>query len=120
MFTELAKVSYHVEKSRREGKKLVRKYAGRDEGFDEEFAREESLLENLEDFLLEDLAFEYAYEPLSVGLDKEYDWRDEDFDGALPRGVKIILTLKNKTRNTEELFTQIVFIPRGELESDRE
>lgn len=119
-FQELAKISYHIEKDPRKNKRLVRKIAKLEEGFDEEFAAEKSFLEDLEDFLPEKLAFEYSYKEPGVGFDEEYEWRGEEFEDALPRGVKIILTLKNKTRNTEEEFTQTVFIPMGKLGSDKE
>jgi len=90
----------------------------KESGFDEEHAEEEVLLHGLEDFDVEDFAFEYCYE--ITGFEDEYEWRkDTEFDEDVPRGVKIILTLKNKNRKTEEVFRKTVYVPRGTLGSDR-
>jgi hypothetical protein len=73
----------------------------------------------MEDFIPEELAFEYCYE--TAGFEGEYEWRsDEEFEGPIPRGIKVILTLKNKTRKREEVFAKTVFIPMGRFGSDIE
>ena len=115
--TELAKVSYYIEKKGRKEKRFIMKYATVREGFDEEFAEERVLLDGLEDFTLEDIEFEYCYKV--TGFDDEYDWRsDTEFKDGLPRGIKMALTLKNKTTKAKEKFVKTIFIAMGELGDD--
>jgi len=115
---ELARVSYYLDEKKRGGKKIIRTIAGLPEGFDEEYADKEDLLEGLEDFSVEDFTLEYSYK--MAAFDDEFDWREEFEEEGVPRGIRITLSLENEERNITETFTDAVFIPRGMFGSDTE
>jgi len=103
---ELARVSYYFESS---GGKVKRIQATLKDGFIEDTAEEEVLLENLKDF-----GFEYCYE--STLTEGEYEWREEWLDeDNIPRGVKIKVVLKDELLDKERTFESIVLIPVGVL-----
>lgn len=111
--TEIAKVVYEFDEGE---SKLIRRCATVTLGFDEEYAEEEILLEDLENFNIEDFGFEYCY----MFLD-EYDWRKNwEFADKIPRGIKIRLVLKNEDTGFERNFEKIVFMPTGEIGKEAE
>lgn len=100
----LAKAVYYFYRG-----KVLRKQATLKEGFDETYAEEEVLIENLGDF-----SFEYCYK--EPGTEDEYLWKNEwEFEDKIPRGVKIKLSLKDEAAGTLDTFEKTVFIPMGEL-----
>ena len=106
---ELAKVIYYFDK---ETKRLIRKCAKKDEGFNEKNAKEEILYDSDEKADLQDVSIEYAYSD-SVG--EGYEWKNEwPADAPMPRGIRIRITLKEKGI-PEESFEKTVLLPMGKL-----
>lgn len=93
--TELVKVIFYFDDIK---KGLVRVCATVKEGFDEAYAEEKILLDDIEN-----LAFQYCYK---IKDEERYEWKDTwGFDDKIPRGIRI------KADN----FEKTVFIPVGEL-----
>lgn len=106
---KLAKVIYYFDDAKG---RVTRIYSTLKEGFDEKYAEEEVLLDNLENF-----TFEYCYE--TEIPEGGYEWKDKwEPEGEIPRGVKIKLTLKNEVTEIEKSFEKTVFIPESFSEFD--
>ena len=112
---KIAKVTYEFDGGKGQ---VLRSSATPKKKINEDLLDIEVLLEESEDFTLEDLAFEYYHK--IEGFEDEYEWTDEwesevEGDAPIPRGVKIILMLKNKTTESEETLEKIILIPMGIL-----
>jgi prepilin-type N-terminal cleavage/methylation domain-containing protein len=102
--TELAKVIYYFDRSKKTVKRAV---ATKAEGLSEDHAKVADILSDIDD---EDFGFEYCYKIASSPTEYDYEWKDawddEDKDkGKIPRGVKVKAGLYDKT----------IFIPTGRL-----
>ncbi|MFH1593491.1 MAG: prepilin-type N-terminal cleavage/methylation domain-containing protein [Candidatus Omnitrophota bacterium] len=107
-----AKVTYVFKK---ESGQLIRKYAGLEQGFNEDLAVEEIMLEKFEASVVKEFKLSYAYEI----FDGEYEWRgDWKMEGKIPRGVKVELILGSEDTKSEEAIEKTIFIPMGKLGSD--
>ncbi|OGW92773.1 MAG: hypothetical protein A3K16_06010 [Omnitrophica bacterium RIFCSPLOWO2_01_FULL_45_24] len=102
--TELARVTYHFDKTRKTVKRAV---ATKAEGFSEDYAKSADLLNDIDD---KNFGFEYCYKITSSPTEYDYEWKDawedEDRDkGKIPRGVKVKAGEYSKT----------IFVPTGRL-----
>lgn len=102
--TELARVIYLFDKKEKTVKRAV---ATVREGLSEDYARTETILEDID---AKDSGFKYCYKMGSSETEYDYEWKDtwEDKDrdnGKIPRGVMV---------KTGE-YSKTIFIPTGEL-----
>jgi len=107
--SQLVKLNYFLDEGR-----LIRRAAGLAEGFDQEKAEKEVLLEGVKE-----LNFEYAYQSLTFGSEYQWlnNWTKPQDKPNLPKGVKIKIKLDSGDLGTAKIFTKTVFIPLGELGS---
>lgn len=102
--TELARVVYSFDKSKKTVKRAV---ATKAEGLSEDHAKAGEILRDIDD---KDFGFEYCYKEVSSPTEYSYEWKetweDEDKDkGKIPRGVRVKAGVYSKT----------IFIPTGRL-----
>ena len=102
--TELAKVVYYFDRSKKAVKRAV---ATKAEGLTEDHAKVTDILSDIDD---KDFGFEYCYKTTSSLTDYDYEWKDtwedEERDkGKIPRGVRVKAGGYSKT----------IFIPTGAL-----
>lgn len=102
--TELARVIYSFDKSKKTVKRAV---ATKAEGLSEPLAKVADILNDIDD---KDFGFEYCYKVAFSPTEYDYEWKDtwsdEDRDkGKIPRGVKVKAGVYDKT----------IFIPTGRL-----
>ena len=108
---EMVKVVYEF--SEPQGR-LTRKKASLKEGFNEMFAEEQRLLDDVREF-----SIEYCYEGAFGG--GEYFWSPEwEFEDKIPRGVKIKILLESTKDYPSLDFENIYLVPLGELGSEAE
>jgi prepilin-type N-terminal cleavage/methylation domain-containing protein len=100
---EIIEAVYYFDDKKNE---LKRTYARREEGFDEESADAETLLDGLEG-----AGFEYAYE-----ADEGYTWKKTwESEDTAPRAVRFKCEFKERAVGGAESFEKIIFIPIGKL-----